>query len=168
MDIRRRRHHCHPHRCAAITIAVAAPPSPSLRRHRHRCAAIAIAAPPPTLPSLRSITAPHRCAAIAALPPQLLRSHRLCRRCATTTSTPVSRAPVNDASASRAFVDDTNATIKCDEWVVVERERGEDNDGDHDFDNDDIGEVEAMAKTTMTTTSDAHVGGGTIDTTIKN
>ena len=56
-------------------------------------------------------------AAIAALPPQLLRSHRLRlrRRCATTTSTPVSRAPVNDASASRALVDDTNATIKSDE-----------------------------------------------------
>ena len=52
--------------------------------------------------------------------------------------------------------------------VVVERERGEDNDGDDDFDNDDIGKAEAMAKTTMTTTSDAHIGGGTIDTTIKN
>jgi hypothetical protein len=51
--------------------------------------------------------------------------------------------------------------------VVVERERGEDNDGDHDLDNDDIGEVEAMAKTTIRMTSDAHVGGGTIDTTIK-
>ena len=53
--------------------------------------------------------------------------------------------------------------------VVVERERGEDNDGDDDFDNDDIGkaEAEAVAKTTMMTTSDAHVGGGTIDTTIK-
>ena len=54
--------------------------------------------------------------------------------------------------------------------VVVERERGEDNDGDGDnnFDNDDIGKAEAVAKTTMSTTSDAHVGGGTIDTTIKN
>jgi hypothetical protein len=51
--------------------------------------------------------------------------------------------------------------------VVVERERGEDNDGDDDFDNDDIGKDEAVVKTTMTTTSDAHVGGGTIDTTIK-
>ena len=57
--------------------------------------------------------------------------------------------------------------------MVVERERGEDNDGDDgddgddDFDNDDIGKAEAVAKTTMTTTSDAHVGGGTIDTTIK-
>jgi hypothetical protein len=29
------------------------------------------------------------------------------------------------------------------------------------------GSGEAVAKTTMTTTSDAHVGGGTIDTTIK-
>jgi hypothetical protein len=51
--------------------------------------------------------------------------------------------------------------------VVVERERGEDNDGDDDFDNDDIGKDEAVVKTTMTTTSDAHDGGGTIDTTIK-
>jgi hypothetical protein len=41
------------------------------------------------------------------------------------------------------------------------------NDGNDDFDNDDIGKAEAVAKTTMTTTSDAHVGGGTIDTTIK-
>ena len=47
----------------------------------------------------------------------------------------------------------------------MERERGEDNDGDDDFDNDDIGK--AVAKTTMMTTSDAHVGGRTIDTTIK-
>jgi hypothetical protein len=52
-------------------------------------------------------------------------------------------------------------------WVVVERERGEDNNGDDDFDNNDIGKTEAVVKTTMTTTSDAHVGGGTIDTTIK-
>jgi hypothetical protein len=51
--------------------------------------------------------------------------------------------------------------------VVVERERGEDNDGDDDFENDDIGKAKAVVKTTMTTTSDAHVGGGTIDTTIK-
>jgi hypothetical protein len=51
--------------------------------------------------------------------------------------------------------------------VVVERERGEDNDGDDDFDNDDIGKAEAVAKTTMTTTFDAHIGGGMIDTTIK-
>jgi hypothetical protein len=51
--------------------------------------------------------------------------------------------------------------------VVVVRERGEDNDGDDDVDNDDIGKAEAVAKTTMTTTSDAHVGGGTIDTSIK-
>ena len=55
--------------------------------------------------------------------------------------------------------------------VVVERERGEDNDGDDDRDNNDIGEAEAeaevVAKTTMTTTSDAHLGCGTIDTTIK-
>jgi hypothetical protein len=51
--------------------------------------------------------------------------------------------------------------------VVVERERGEDNDGDDDRDNNDIGEAEAVAKTSMTTTSDAHVRGGTIDTTIK-
>ena len=40
---------------------------------------------------------------------------------------------VNNASASRALFDDTNATIKSNEyrkaWVVVERERGEDNDG---------------------------------------
>jgi len=49
--------------------------------------------------------------------------------------------------------------------VVVERDRGEDNDGDDDFDNDNIGEAEAVAKKTMT--SDAHVGGGTIETTIK-
>ena len=52
-------------------------------------------------------------------------------------------------------------------WVVMERERGEDNNGYDDFDNNDIGEAEAVAKPTMTTTSDAHVGGGTIDTTIK-
>jgi hypothetical protein len=51
--------------------------------------------------------------------------------------------------------------------VVVERERGEDNDGDNDRGNNDIGKAEAVAKTTMTTTSDAHVGGRTIDTTIK-
>ncbi len=51
--------------------------------------------------------------------------------------------------------------------VVVERERGEDNDGDNDFDNDDIGKAEAVAVATMMTTSDAHVGGGMIDTTIK-
>ena len=51
--------------------------------------------------------------------------------------------------------------------MVVERERGEDNDGDDDFDNDDIGKAEAVAKTTMMTTSDAQIGGGTIDTTIK-
>ncbi len=51
--------------------------------------------------------------------------------------------------------------------VVVERERGEDNDGDDDFDNDDIGKAEAVVKTTMMTTFDAHIGGGTINTTIK-
>ncbi len=51
--------------------------------------------------------------------------------------------------------------------VVVERERGEDNVGDNDFDNDDIGKAEAVAKTMMTTTSDAHIRGGTIKTTIK-
>jgi hypothetical protein len=51
--------------------------------------------------------------------------------------------------------------------VVVEREMGEDNVGDDDFDNDYIGKAEAVTKTTMTTTSDAHVGGGTIETTIK-
>ena len=104
MDNRHRhRHRCHPHHCAAIAIAVAAPPKPSLRRHRRRCAA-----------TFSAIAVPHRCAAIAALPPQSLRSHRLFRRCATTTSTPVSRAPVNDASAS--LVDDANATtIKRDE-----------------------------------------------------
>jgi hypothetical protein len=51
--------------------------------------------------------------------------------------------------------------------VVVERERGEDNDGNDDRDNNDIGEAEAVAKTTMTMTSDAQVGGGTIETTIK-
>jgi hypothetical protein len=51
--------------------------------------------------------------------------------------------------------------------VVVERERGEDNDGDNNFDNDDIGKAEAVAKKTMTTTSDAHVGGRMIKTTIK-
>ena len=156
MDIRRRRHHCHP---------IAAPPSPlpSLRRHRHRCAA-----------TFSAIAAPHRCApscaAIAALPPQSLRSHRLRRRCATTTSTPVSRAPVNDASASRRspmIPTQQSKVMNRKARVVVERERGEDNDGDDDFDNDDIGKAEAVVKTTMTTTSDAHVGGGTIDTTIK-
>ncbi len=51
--------------------------------------------------------------------------------------------------------------------VVVERERGEDNNSDDDFDNDVIGKAEAVAKMTMTTMSDAHVGGGMIDTTIK-
>ena len=45
--------------------------------------------------------------------------------------------------------------------MVVERERVEDNDGDDDFDNDDISKAEAVVKTTMATTSDAHVGGGT-------
>jgi hypothetical protein len=97
-------HHCHPHHCAAIAIAVAAPPKPSLYRHCHRCAV-----------TFSAIAAPHRCAVIAVLPPQWLRSHHLRRHCATTTSTPVSRAPVNDASASRALIDDTNATIKSDE-----------------------------------------------------
>jgi hypothetical protein len=83
---------------------------PSLRRLSRCCAVIAVAAPSPSLPSLRLI------AVIAALPPQeLLRSHRLRRRCATTTGTPVSQAPFNNASASRALVDDTNATIKSDE-----------------------------------------------------
>jgi hypothetical protein len=43
--------------------------------------------------------------------------------------------------------------------------RGEDNDGNDNFDNDDISKAEAVAKTT--TTSDAHVGGGMIETTIK-
>jgi hypothetical protein len=38
--------------------------------------------------------------------------------------------------------------------VVVERERGEDNDGNDDFYNTDIGKAEAVAKSTMTTTSD--------------
>ena len=52
-------------------------------------------------------------------------------------------------------------------WVVVERDRGEDNDGNDNFDNVDIGKAEAVAKTTMTTTSNAHVRGGTIETTIK-
>ena len=160
MDNRHRhRHHCHPHHCAAIAIAVAAPPKPSLCRHRHRCAA-----------TFSAIAAPHRCAAIAALPPQLLRSHRLRCRCATTTSTPVSRAPVNDASASRRssmIPTQQSKVMNRKARVVVERERGEDNDGDDDFDNDDIGKDEAVVKTTMTTTSDAHVGGGTIDTTIK-
>jgi hypothetical protein len=51
--------------------------------------------------------------------------------------------------------------------LVVERKRGEDNDGNDHFDNDNIGKAEAVAKTTMTTTSDAHVGGETINTTIK-
>ena len=31
-------------------------------------------------------------------------------------------------------------------WVVLERERGEDNDGNNDFDNDNIGEAEAVAR----------------------
>jgi hypothetical protein len=51
--------------------------------------------------------------------------------------------------------------------VVVERERGEDNDGNDNFDNDDISKAEAVAKTTMTTTSDAHIRGRMIETTIK-
>ena len=38
--------------------------------------------------------------------------------------------------------------------------------GDENFDNDDIGKAEAVAKKT-TMTSDAHVRGGTINTTIK-
>jgi hypothetical protein len=97
--------HCHhPHHCATIAIAIAAPPKPSLCHHCHRCAA-----------TFSAIAAPHCCVAIAALSPQSLRSHRLRRRCTTTTSTPVSRAPVNDASASRGLVDDTNTTIKSDE-----------------------------------------------------
>jgi hypothetical protein len=113
MDNRhRRRHHCHPHHCAAIAIAIAEPPKSLLRRHRHRCAATFSAICAATF---SAIAAPHRCAAIAALPPQSLRSHHLRRHCATTTSTPVSRAPVNDASASQALIDDTNATIKSDE-----------------------------------------------------
>ncbi len=49
--------------------------------------------------------------------------------------------------------------------MVVERDRGEDNDGNDNFDNDDIGKAEAVAK--ATTTSDAHVGGGTIERAIK-
>ena len=159
MDNRHRhRHHCHPHHCAAIAIAVAAPPKPSLCRHRHRCAA-----------TFSAIAAPHRCAAIAALPPQSLRSHCLRRRCATTTSTPVSRAPVNDASASQRssmIPTQQSKVMNRKAQVVVERgEMGEDNDSDDYSDNDDIGKAEAVAKTT--TTSDAHVGGGTIETTIK-
>ena len=51
--------------------------------------------------------------------------------------------------------------------VVVERERAEDNDGGNDGDNNDVGKAEAAAKTTMTTMSDVHVGGGIINTTIK-
>ncbi len=31
-------------------------------------------------------------------------------------------------------------------WVVLERERGEDNDGNNNFDNDNIGEAEAVAR----------------------
>ena len=60
------------------------------------------------------------------------------------------------------------------ELVVVERERVEDDDGDDNIDNEDIGKAEAVAKTSMTTTSDAfmttsdaHAGGRTIDTAIK-
>ncbi len=34
-----RHHHCHPHCCIAITIAVVAPPKPLLRRHPRRCTA---------------------------------------------------------------------------------------------------------------------------------
>ena len=49
--------------------------------------------------------------------------------------------------------------------VVVERDRGEDNDGNDNFDNDNIGKAEAVAKTT--TMSNAHVGGRTIEATIK-
>ena len=44
---------------------------------------------------------------------------------------------VNNASASQALFDDTNATIKSNEyrkaWVMVERERGEDTDGNDNF-----------------------------------
>ena len=44
---------------------------------------------------------------------------------------------VSNASASQALFDDTNATIKSNEyrkaWVMVERERGEDTDGNDNF-----------------------------------
>jgi hypothetical protein len=33
-----RHHHCHPHGCATIAIAIAAPPKPLLRHHCHCCA----------------------------------------------------------------------------------------------------------------------------------
>jgi hypothetical protein len=107
-----RHHHCHPHHCAAIAIAIAKPPKLLLRRHHHRCTATFSAICAATF---SAIAVPHRCTAIAALPPQSLHSHHLRRHSATTTSTPVSQAPVNNASASQALVDDTNATIKSDE-----------------------------------------------------
>ena len=107
-----RRHPCHPHHCAAIAIAVAELPKPSLRRHCHRCAATFSAICAVTF---SAIAVPHRCATIAVLPPQSLCSHHLRHHSVTTTSTPVSRAPVNNASASQALVNDTNATIKSDE-----------------------------------------------------
>jgi hypothetical protein len=92
MDIRRRRHHCHP---------IAAPPSPSLRRHLlcHRCA-----------PSLRPILRRHCCAAttIAAQPPPppSLRDHNK------HTGLPSAR---QRCLCLPALADDTNATIKSDE-----------------------------------------------------
>ena len=51
--------------------------------------------------------------------------------------------------------------------VVVERERAEDDNGENNGDNNNVGKGEASAKTTMTTVSNVHVGGGPIDTTIK-
>ncbi len=69
-------HHCHPHCCAAIAIAVATPPSPLLCRLSRCCTAIAVAAPPS--PLLRRHC--HRCAttfsdiaAPIAAPPLLCR-----------------------------------------------------------------------------------------------
>ena len=49
----------------------------------------------------------------------------------------------------------------------MERDGGEDNNGNDNFDNNGIGKAEVVAKTKMTTTSYAQIGGGTIDTTIK-
>ena len=61
----------------------------------------------------------------------------------------------------------TQQSIVMKRKVRVERERAEDDNGGNDGENDDVGKAEAAAKTTMTTTSDVHVGGGPIDTTIK-
>jgi hypothetical protein len=144
---------------AAATTAtpIAAPPLPSLRHHLlcHRCA-----------PSLRPIAAPPS-----------LRCHH--NRCAATASAVVTRPQQAHRSPNRPLMmplppehlsmmpTQQSKEMNRKAQVVVERERGEVNDGDDDRDNNNIGKAEAVAKTTMTTTSDAHVGGGMINTTIK-